>query len=350
MNIDLILSHYFKDISKLNTTVFAGGHINSTYKVSRNAEEYILQKINEKVFTEPEKVMDNLVIISDTLNQIDYPLTNLSPVKTLGNKNFVQENGTYWRMFPFYNNAYTPLEVTSKEIAFEAARGYGLFERYLKNVNTDKLFITIPDFFNFSKRFENFKKAVNEGQDDRVKNCKKEIEILLADEWIISEATAFQTKIPLRPIHGDAKSSNVMLSKETNQAVIVSDLDTLMPGHILYDFGDMVRSFTCSTPEDSDNYAGTFKRWDYMEALCKGFLGEISPSLSNDELVSLISGSAVVTFVQAIRFLADYIQGDIYYQTKYSEHNLVRAKNQISMYKSIVSKKGEIEELVMGFG
>lgn len=346
MKPELILNYYFNDRQNLKAEPFAGGHINSTFKVAYKDRSFILQKINEKVFTKPEKVMENLVRASEILEKSTYPYKVLTPEKTLEGEHFVRENNSLWRLFPFFSDAFAPLKVGDSHMAKEAARGFGSFDFYLKDLEAKQLHVTIKDFFNFELRLNNFSNAVTNNRAGRKSLCLQEIKSIMADVAIITESAKFQKKIPLRPIHGDTKISNVMLNKSSGEPYAVIDLDTLMPGHILYDFGDMVRSFTNTTEEDSSDYENTFMNWEYMKALCEGFLSETGKNFSPHEWESLIPGSVVVTYVQAIRFLSDYLNGDPYYKTEHPDHNLIRAKNQIALYKSILKSRKRISKLI----
>jgi hypothetical protein len=344
----------------IETKPFGNGNINETFLLKYNQAgtevKYILRKINKYVFKNPEIVINNTIqVINHISNKLqkegEKEISNYV-MKLVENKNGsfyqVDKNGDYWTVFLFINNAYTVSYVETKEQAYQAAKAFGKFQRYLIDVNLNEYKETIPNFHNLSGRLSTFDSILEHDPVGRVVKAKKEIEIANNFRYVSEKITEMMknNKIPIRITHNDTKIDNVMLNKKTNAGQCVIDLDTVMPGIVLNDFGDMVRTSTSPVAEDEKDASKVTMRMNVFEGLAKGYMEELSGCLSEIEIDNLVYGAMVIVYEQLIRFLSDYINGDKYYITKYDEHNLVRTRTQIALLKSIINQKTEMEKII----
>ncbi len=343
-NTNQILAHFVEfDIASIFS--FGKGHINHTYlcEVQKGGVEqkYILQKINQNVFEQPERVMENMVAIGQHIKEkSDYPLLNLMPIAARSGDYFVLENKGYWRLLPFIENTITYSKAANPDQAYQAAKGYGKFIKVLFDFPIEKLHLTIPNFHNSTLRMLHLNNAIKEASENRKHLAKETIQYILQEAEVFDWIDSF--KLPLRVTHNDTKIDNVLMHKETQKAVCVIDLDTVMPGSLLSDFGDMVRTFTNSEEEDAPNLQDVALRAAIFEALSVGFLEELSDVMSETEKEHLLNGAKWIILEQAVRFLADFLQNDVYYKTQYDTHNLVRAKNQIALYQSLLYQETKL--------
>ncbi len=341
---------------------FGNGHINDSYLVeskSDEREQYILRKINSKVFKNPEIVVSNSVKVVSHIKEklLNKGVNNhknfvLTFIPTLdGNFAFVDENNDFWCLTIFFPKSYTVDFVETEIQAYEAAKAFGEFQQFIADININEFKFVIPDFHNLSKRLVAFNKAVETCSDERKKNALTEIEKVKDFLWIEEKNREIfsDSKIPVRITHNDTKINNVMLDNVTNKAHCVIDLDTVMPGSVLFDFGDMVRTFTSPVAEDEKDIAKVKVRLNIFDALAKGYLEASGKFLTDYEKENLVFGAELIVFEQAIRFLTDYCNNDVYYKTAYREHNLVRARNQFQLLKSISSLSEEMGKIVDKF-
>ena len=342
---------------------FGNGHINDTYLVTFNQSEsqveYILRKINKYVFKNPHIVVDNTVNvikhISDKLKEEGKKdITNnvLQLVEARDSKYYyLDKNKDFWCTLIFLKNAYTVEFVETVDQAYQAAKAFGKFQKYLLDAKIDDYGYTIPNFHNLNSRLVAFDQALENNVVNRLSTCQAEIDAINKNRNISDKITNLlkNNELPIRITHNDTKVNNVMLNKETNIGECVIDLDTVMPGTVLYDFGDMVRTSTSPVEEDEKDVSKVFMRIEIFEALVKGYLEELSSHLKEVEIENLIYGAKVIVYEQAVRFLTDYLNGDLYYNTKYEDHNLVRARTQIALLESINEQNNEMEKIVNSY-
>ncbi|HHM21929.1 MAG TPA: aminoglycoside phosphotransferase family protein [Bacteroidetes bacterium] len=323
---------------------FGNGHINDTYKIVVEAggtqKAFLLQRFNDRVFGQPETVMDNISAVAHHLSvATDYPWLVLKPYRAKnGGWLFHDENGHYWRVFDFFENTRSFDVVSCENQAFEAAKAYGAFARALANMDLSALHVTIPGFHDGEKRLADFKTTVAEAQTDprrakRLTEAKQEVAFLLSNQSVLKKEAL--PPLPLRATHHDTKLNNVLFDKKTIKAVAVVDLDTVMPGTVLSDFGDIVRTFTPTVTEDHKEVREVAVRPHIYRAVSEGFLSELADVLTPQERHSLPFAGPWLTLMQAVRFVTDYLLGDRYYKTKYPGHNLVRTQNQIALFQSL---------------
>lgn len=335
---------------------FGNGHINGTYKVvtESNGKEYtyILQYINKNIFKEPEKVMANIEAVTDFL-------------KKKGSKerevlNFIKcENGTicykdetndYWRMYEFVDNA-LGVECPTAEEFYQCALAFGKFQSQLSDFPADSLYETIPDFHNTPKRYENFLKALQENKSGRADNAKEEIEFVhkYKDFYPLLMDLNKEGKLALRVSHNDTKSNNVLLDETTRKALCVIDLDTIMPGFSVIDFGDAIRFGGGTAAEDEKDLSKMELDLEKFKIYTKGFIEGCGGQLPKEEIMLLPEGAKMVTAECGMRFLTDYLDGDVYFKTDYPEHNLVRARTQFKLVREMDKYWDELKVMVNEF-
>lgn len=314
------------------------GLINTTYLLEDKdqGKKFILQKINNNVFRQPEAIVNNHLKINELLRSNHYQFQIIEPIPSLTGKLLVKDsNGQPWRMLSFVENSITFLTAPSLQTAYEAAKTFSYF---LTTINTEKLPAiedTLPNFLNFEKRIADYKNALKDATPHLRENAKAEIEITnqllsLPDQWIEMEKN---NQIPKRIIHADVKISNILFDPN-HQPLAVIDLDTMMISTVLYDFGTMIQSYTNTTNEDDGTAKNNFNPEMY-KAVKEGFLFYLKEKLTPTESDHLDYAAQVAIYIQELRFLTDYLNGSTYYSTNYPEHNLDRTKNQLELLKGL---------------
>ena len=331
--------------------LFGNGHINTTYKVVTDKNVYTLQKINKNVFPRPADIMENSVGVTSFLAKKiaerggDVNRETLHFLKAENGKYFVvDENGDYWRSWIFIDNATAHEVVTGPEMLTESGRAFGEFQRQLADYPAETLHEVIKDFHNTPARFKQLTDAIEANKSGRKDNCQEEIKFALEREEAAGELMRLlnEGKLPLKVTHNDTKMSNILVDDSTNKAVCIIDLDTVMPGLTAFDYGDSLRAGASTAAEDEADLNKVWFSLELFEAYTKGFLSVAKGALTEVELETLPLGAKLMTYEVGIRFLADYINGDVYFRTKYPEHNLVRARNQFKLVKDIEDKWDEI--------
>ncbi len=317
---------------------FGKGHINDTFLVtflSPKQTPYIFQKINKSVFPNPEIIVENnRLAFEHLLGKSDLLL---HPVKTkIDQKNFViDEKGEYWRLTPFIAHAVTLEQATSPKQAFIAAQAFGSLIDALSDTDPNEYQQSIANFHDIGFRYQQFKKSCTYNFEDRARTCQREIEFIHHRASIINEMAGLTEQLPVRITHNDTKINNILFNASKDKCLHIIDLDTLMPGLVIHDFGDMVRTFCCPVSEDHDDLNDVILRVYYFKALVEGFHSGCGKILTQIEKENFIIGSKVMTLMMGIRFLTDYLNGDTYYKISDKHHNLRRAKNQFKLLQSI---------------
>ncbi|MFA7230130.1 MAG: aminoglycoside phosphotransferase family protein [Victivallaceae bacterium] len=327
---------------------YGSGHINDTYRVVMNQGgtevHYIFQRINHNIFKNPQGLMDNIERVTTHIfnkiktQQPDATRRSLFLIKTPAGKPYAQDaEGNYWRVYIFIEQALTYDVIENSNQAFQAAKAFGEFQKDLVNLPGDRLIETIPDFHNTPKRIENLEKAIAEDVAGRVKEVAAEIDFVMQRKDAASLLLSLnqQGAIPERITHNDTKLNNVMLDLATGEGVCVIDLDTIMPGLVHYDFGDMVRTSTSPAAEDEKDLSKVRMQFDMFEALLRGYLSSAGDFLNPVEREHLPFAGKLITMEIGVRFLTDYIQGDIYFKTHRPGHNLDRCRTQFKLVESI---------------
>ena len=337
----------------LNPDAYGNGHINDTYIV-HSQPDYILQRINKKVFTNPPAVMENIQGVTEFLRRKiiaeggDPDRETLNLIMTVdGQPYYHHTDDEYYRVYKFIDHAVSYDLVENPMQLYHAARAFGKFQNMLADYPAEKLHETIVDFHNTRVRYEQFKTALAKDASGRAENARPEIDFVLAregDAGVIVDALA-DGSIPLRVTHNDTKLNNVLLDEKTGEGVCVIDLDTVMPGSLLYDYGDALRFGGSSGAEDEKDLSKIWFDVEKFTAFTKGFI-EVLPSITDKELRLLPFSIKLMTLECGSRFLADYINGDVYFKTHYPEHNLVRARTQFKLVKEIEDKMDVLNAIV----
>lgn len=329
------------------------GHINTTYRACYRTEDghedrYILQRINDYVFKDPAQVMRN---VEKVTRHITWKLLrrrrdaagqtlNLFPAR--GGRNYIvlPEEGGMWRCYNNIEGTHTYDVVENTRQAYQAGFAFGSFQDLICDMNPEDIRESIPDFHNTPKRYADLLRSAEADVKGRAATCQAELELLKSWENRYSRITDMLAsgEIPTRITHNDTKINNVMLDEETDDAVCVIDLDTVMPGSVLYDFGDMVRTATCMAQEDEEDLSKVKMEMPFFESLAEGYLDAAHGFLTQKEVEFLPFSGWLITTEIGIRFLTDYLDGDLYFRTSKPEHNLIRARNQFKLAQSIDSQ------------
>lgn len=347
----------------LEVRALTTGNIHKTYiaKFIENGEEkkYLVQQINNYVFKNPYDVMNNIEGITSHLQKElekngDNEHKVLQVIKTKDGKNMVvhkneEEKEEYYRVYNFIDNAVCYDTSESAEVVRNAGKAFGNFQKLLNNYPIENLAETIVDFHHTKNRLTTFEKDVEKDEANRVELVKEEIEFIINRKEVCNTiAYKLENKeIPYRVTHNDTKVNNVMMNKETGDFLAVVDLDTVMPGSVLYDYGDGVRSAAANSAEDETDLSKVYLKKDLFEAYTDGFLSELAPYMTKTEVELMGQSIRLLTLELAIRFLGDYINGDKYFKCNYETHNLVRARNQIKLVQDIESKMEYMNTYIM---
>jgi Ser/Thr protein kinase RdoA (MazF antagonist) len=321
----------------LDAVPWGRGHINDTYRVQFEAGGevciYLLQRVNHEVFHEPEALMENIRKVAAHLSSGIYPYQVASPVAAPdGTLLKRDEAGNYWRMFPFFDHTYVPEGHVDAATAHAAARAYGTFIRALTDFPADDLTETIPGFHDTDRRWEVYLLVSQADPVGRASTVRPEIAAMLEAKPIFDRISHLKKSgdLPVRVTHNDTKAGNILFEVNTDRVVSVIDWDTVMPGTVLSDFGDMVRTFTPNGYEDAPEETLGLRRNIY-QALTDGFLEETAGFLTPAEKDNLLLGGQWMAAEQALRFFTDYLAGDVYYKVDNPDHNLMRTRNQIRL-------------------
>jgi hypothetical protein len=317
---------------------------------------YILQRINTNVFRTPFELMENVDRVARHSLQRrlaegcpEARRRTLTCIPALDGKPYALDAlKNVWRVYPFIERARGHDEIETNEQAFEAAKAFGNFQKLAADLGGERLHETIPNFHNTPKRLEALRAAIDADSANRAAGLKPEIDFVLARAADCSRITDLIASgvIPERVTHNDTKLNNVLLDDVTAEGVCVIDLDTTMPGSALYDFGDMVRTATPTSREDDTDLANLDVRLDRFEALVRGYLGAARSFLNETEVSNLAFAGKLLTLECGIRFLTDYLQGDVYFKIKHPDHNLDRCRNQFAFVAAIEKKLPEMEKIV----
>ena len=327
---------------------FGQGHINTTYKVETDCgNAYILQQINQFVFRQPEKLMENAFAVTKYLKNQPDVNTVLDFLPTVNGQLCYQDaHGEYWRMYHYIPGKTMEL-VKKAEDLYRCGLGFGKFQMLLADFPADSLHETIPNFHNTIDRYCQFHDSISANAAGRKQEVQEEINYLL---YMEDRAGALQRKLeagilPLRVTHNDTKLSNLLFNAE-DQPICVLDLDTVMPGLSAMDFADAIRTGAATAAEDEPDVSKMGLNLQYFQAFTRGFL-EGATTLTAEEVHSLAEGALIITLEQAVRFLKDYLDGDIYYHIAYPTHNLVRARTQIKLAQDMVLKMQAMQDIVL---
>ena len=336
------------------------GHINETYTATYDQGgtrvRYIHQKINRNVFRNPPALMNNVVRVTNHLRHKlekrgleDVTRRCITVVPTRMGENFyVDKSGEFWRTFVFVEGAHTFEAVQSPDQAFEAGRAFGEFQNLLVDLPGGRLLETIPNFHHTRKRFSALQQAVDRDHSNRARYARSEIAFAMEREKIVDvilDAVA-KGRIPERITHNDTKFNNVMLDDSTGKAMCVVDLDTVMPGCSLYDFGDLIRTATSPTLEDEPDLGKVRMHMPTFRRVAQGYFSTAGAFLTRAEKSLMAFAGKLITFETGVRFLTDYLSGDTYFRVHRPDHNLDRCRTQFKLVKSIEAQEEAMQEFI----
>ena len=338
------------------------GNINETYVLEYLDGDktimYTLQRVNTYVFRDPQGVMQNIALVTQHLKNSLLKRMNsaerhvLELVRTVDGEIMYQDRKYgVWRAYTYITNALALDVVTRPEQMEEVGRAFGSFQRNLADFPAHMLAETIPNFHNTTKRFYALVRAVDEDKAGRVKEVEEEIEFMFDHRRMLGEIVRLLDNqvIPLRVTHNDTKSNNVLLDDKTGKALAVIDLDTVMPGSSLYDYGDAIRFGASTAREDEEDTSIIKLDMEKTRAFTRGFIQETAGILSNEELIRLPLGIKVLTGELAMRFLTDYLDGDLYFKVNSPVHNLIRTRAQIALLKNVEEQEDQLQEVVQRY-
>ena len=337
------------DGTPVKCQVFGHGHINHTLKVTTDTgAEYVLQRINTYVFKEPVRLMENVSAVTDFLRRrVEDPRHALHFLLTHDGKYYhVDDEGQYWRCYDFVGGFCLDAPESDEDF-YQSAIAFGRFQTLLSDFPAETLYETIPEFHNTVDRYRQFRESVAADAAGRAAGVKADIDFLLEREDLACTLQNMRQDglLPLRVTHNDTKLNNVLLDRVTRKALCVLDLDTVMPGLSLYDFGDSIRFGAATAAEDEQDLSKMELDLHLFEVYTRGYL-EAANALTDTEIAMLPMGALAVTLELATRFLKDYLDGDLYFKTTYPEHNLVRARTQMKLARDMQQKWEDMNRIV----
>lgn len=326
---------------------YGEGHINQTFLVTTTTKRYILQVMNTHVFSDPDSLMKNICYVTKHLESKG--IETLHVVFTKRNEPFLKlEDNSCYRIYDFIENTVTFQKATDPQVFCNSGYAFGEFQNYLKEFDASVLTETIPNFHNTPIRVRNFLEALSKDVVSRAKECEKEIQFVLErkDTLNLVVKGLQDGSIPLRVTHNDTKLNNILMDADTLKARAVIDLDTIMPGSMLYDFGDSIRFGASTAAEDEKNLELVHFDRSLFEAYTRGYYTAVADSITPKEVELLPYSAYLLTMECGIRFLTDYLMGDVYFATKYKEHNLIRCRTQFKLAFEIYEALDELKCLV----
>jgi hypothetical protein len=338
---------------------YGSGHINDTFFLknsSGNGPDYLLQRINQHVFPNVERLTINMLRVTEHLKgkilawgkgNAEKEVMTLIP--TLEGKYFYRDSmGDCWRMFHFLSNTKSYDVVKTEKQAYEGGRAFGKFQAMLSDIPPGEMFEVIPDFHNIQKRLKQLDEAIASDPCGRVAEVGPELETVkaYADSMQYFQQAAQEGTLPKRVIHNDTKFNNVLLD-QNDEAQCVIDLETVMDGYVAYDFGDAIRTIINKTDEDEPDLSKIQLNIPLFKAYTEGYLASAGDFLTKAEINSLMKGVLLLPFMQGVRFLTDHINGDTYYKTKFPGHNLQRTKAQFQLVKMLDENAGLLEKIIL---
>lgn len=338
----------------LSATLYGSGHINDTYRVVSQRNEvscsFILQRINHNIFKNPVALMENIervtVHMAAKINgRPDRERRFLRLIPTRDGRHWLHDvEGNYWRAYNFIEQARSYDAVENTGQAYEAGKAFGKFQQLLADLPQPRLHESIPDFHNTPKRFAALEQAITEDVVNRAASAQPEIQFALAHRSMVNQL--LDANLPERVTHNDTKLNNVLIDDETGEGICVIDLDTVMPGLVAYDFGDMVRTTTSPAKEDEQDLSRVRMDFPLFEALLRGYLEAAGGFLTKGEKEVLTLSGKLITFEIGIRFLTDHLSGDTYFKVHRPNHNLDRARTQFKLVESIEAQEEAMDLLV----
>ena len=327
---------------------YGTGKINHTFLVKGHLSSYILQEINTKVFPNPGLIMKNIDLITQHIEKKEPGKRNLHIIPTLSGELGYVQGGSYWRLYNYLENTKALEVIDSPKDAYAAALGFGHFLFVLSDLDPTNIQPVLPDFHNVSFRVIQLEEAVRSNKVGRLEKVSPELEQIKGYQPRIMKIfhRIEKGEVPLRITHNDTKISNVLLDCLTLEPVAVVDLDTAMSGSVLFDLGDMIRTFLSPADENEPDLSKVYIRPEILEAMVEGYHRGTRGILTETEREMVIDAGMMLVFTQTIRFLADYLNGDVYYKTEEEEQNLVRTKNQLKLLSLLFEEEERWKSIV----
>ena len=334
-------------------SVIKRGNINATYRVSFTGPDgaidtYIFQRINTYVFKNPVEIMENIELVTSFIEKKNATRVSLNFRHTKDGKNYCYDNdSSFWRVMNYIDSVTFDIS-DDPNVIVSTGEAFGQFVMLLSDFDGSKLHETIPDFHNTGKRLDTLFAHEAVAPYEVLEICEKELRYIhevankarkLSDRFLAG-------KLPVRVTHNDTKCNNVLFDKDTKRPLVVIDLDTVMPGMAMYDFGDAVRFIANTCHEDEPDTKKVSFDTAKFRAFCKGYLGQVKGILTKEEIDSLVLATFSITIELAARFLDDYILGDVYFKVNYPGHNLVRTRCQLALAKDIMRKYDELRKII----
>jgi len=348
--VQALLNAYDIETTHRQVIPFGNGLINSTWKITfpHRPEAYIFQRINDQIFTDPPNIAANIAMIGSYLKQSAPQYLFVNPMATLQGGWLLEHPAYGWfRLFPFVPHSHTVDTLTNCRQAYEAARQFGKFTRLLHQFPAEKLLTTLPNFHNLSLRYRQFNEALAQANPATRQQCQTEIALLQHHEPIVQqyETITGNPNIPQRVIHHDTKISNCLFDQQSNGLCVI-DLDTVMPGYFISDVGDMCRTYLCPTGEESTDLSAVSTRMDYYSAMAEGYLQQMGPVLTEAEMDIFTYAGKFMIYMQALRFLTDFLNGNTYYPVKHALHNLYRTRHQIALLQAYCQNETAMQQII----
>ncbi len=350
-----VVSHFITPADTIEIKPLGAGHINDSFKVVNGNDEYVLQRINHSIFQNVDQLQNNIFRVTSHIRkkleeagETDIDRKVLTLIPTHDGKLYYRDNEeNYWRMTLFIKDSKSYDDI-NPELAYRAGLAFGDFQRMLSDLPGEPLHETIPNFHNMEFRLEAFRDSVKKDRVGRVMEVSdliKEIEAR-ANDMCRAEQLHREGKLPKRINHCDTKVNNILFDSN-DRVLCVVDLDTVMPGYVLSDFGDFIRTGANTGAEDDKNLDNVNIDLDIFEAYTRGYLEKASEFLSDTEIENLAFGAKLLTYMQTVRFLTDYLDGDIYYKINYGNHNLVRSLAQFKLLLSMEDNFDQMQQIVL---
>lgn len=336
---------FFRDGHVTDIRPWGEGHINTTLLVCINEKRYILQRINTTIFLSPDDVMHNIHGVTAHLTSKGCETLEVIPTIN-GNLYHRHATGCY-RMYKFIENTVTYQSCPDKEVLYDAGKAFGGFQNELADFDASTLKEIIPDFHNTPKRYENFRRAVEADRCGRLEGCRDEVRFVTerGDTYSGIVDALGDGSIPVRVTHNDTKLNNILMDRDTNKARAIVDLDTVMPGSMLYDFGDAIRFGASTGAEDEKDLEKIHFDIEAFAAYANGYLEALRDSITEKEAELMPYSAYLMTMECGMRFLTDYLEGDTYFATQYPEHNLIRCRTQFKLAAEMETQFARMEEI-----
>ncbi|MCO6558458.1 MAG: aminoglycoside phosphotransferase family protein [Bifidobacterium sp.] len=341
-----VISHFRLQGTVRSVGPYGDGHINETYLVVTNERRYILQKMNTSIFPDTKHLMRNIELVTAFMRAEGKETLDI--VRTTDGATYFEDPTGAWRVYKFIEHTISYNMVPDASVFRDAGAAFGDFQNDLARFDASQLTETIAHFHDTPHRFEDFKAALNDDRLGRATFCRPEIDFYLAhaDVYPVIMDGLGDGSLPLRVTHNDTKLNNILMDATTHKARAIIDLDTIMPGSMLFDFGDSIRFGASTALEDEKDLDKVHFSTDLFRAYAEGFVGKLRPSITEREAELLPLGARMMTLECGMRFLTDYLVGDTYFAIDYPEHNLVRCRTQVKLVQEMEAKDAQTKAIV----